>query len=261
MDIKNKRIIITGGASGIGKSMAQAFHLEGAESILISDINEAGAKKVAEEIEGFFIKTDVSYEDEINKLVSVAQEKMGGIDIFCSNVGIGGYENFLKLSSKDWKRMLDINFMSHVYATRSVLPKMLKNKSGYFVFTASAAGLISQIGSATYSVTKHAVVSLAEWIKITYGKYGIGVSCSCPQFVRTPMIDGLKRAPGSDNIIEPDIVATEVLESIKKNKFLVTPHPEVLDYLKYKVSDYDGWILGMQALQDQFLPETDSLKK
>ena len=261
MDIKNKRIVITGGASGIGKSMALAFHLEGAESILISDINEEGAKKVAEEIEGIFIKTDVSDEDEINKLVLFAQEKMGGIDVFCSNVGIGGYEDFIKLSSNDWKRMLEINFMSHVYATRKILPMMLKNKSGYFVFTASAAGLISQIGSATYSVTKHAVVSFAEWIKITYGKYGIGVSCSCPQFVRTPMIDGLKSAPGSDNIIEPEVVASEVLESIKKNKFLVTPHPEVLDYLKYKVSDYDGWISGMQTLQDKFLPEMNSLKK
>ena len=261
MDIKNKRIVITGGASGIGKSMALAFHLEGAESILISDINEEGAKKVAEEIKGIFLKTDVSDEDEINKLVLFAQEKMGGIDVFCSNVGIGGYEDFLKLSSKDWKRMLDINFMSHVYATRNVLPMMLKNKSGYFVFTASAAGLISQIGSATYSVTKHAVVSLAEWIKITYGKYGIGVSCSCPQFVRTPMTEGLQSAPGSDNIIEPGIVASDVLKAIEENKFLVTPHPEVLDYLKYKVSDYDRWISGMQDLQDKFLPKLNFIKK
>ena len=249
MDVKNKRVVITGAANGIGRAMAFAFHSAGAKSILVSDINENDAKTVSEKIKGSFIKTDVTKKPDIFNLLSKANEEFGGIDIFCSNVGVGDYEDFLKTTTDDWYQILNINLMSHIYITRKVLPNMLKQGSGYLVFTASAAGLLSMIGSASYSVTKHAVVSLAEWIKIMYGKFGIGVSCSCPMYVRTAMTEGMPNVP--HNMIEPEVVAEEVLKAIEQEQFLVTPHPEVLDYLKYKVSDYDGWISDMQDIQEK----------
>ena len=181
------------------------------------------------------------------------------IDIYCSNVGIGSYEDFLKLTNEQWKNMIDTNLMSHIYGVRHVLPKMLDRGSGHLVFTASAAGLLSQLGSVTYSVTKHAVVSLAEWLKITYGKLGIGVSCICPQAVRTAMTAQGAGVAGIDGMIEPDVVANDTLEAIQNDQFLVTPHKEVIDYIQFKAADYEGWIEGMQNLQEQYIDEIKSV--
>jgi short-subunit dehydrogenase len=183
------------------------------------------------------------------------------IDIYCSNVGIGSYEDFLKLTNEQWKNMIDTNLMSHIYGVRHVLPKMLDRGSGHLVFTASAAGLLSQLGSVTYSVTKHAVVSLAEWLKITYGKLGIGVSCICPQAVRTAMTAQGAGVAGIDGMIEPDVVANDTLEAIQNDQFLVTPHKEVIDYIQFKAADYEGWIEGMQNLQEQYIDEIKSVIK
>ena len=183
------------------------------------------------------------------------------IDIFCSNVGVGGYEDFLKLTNEQWKKMIDTNLMSHIYGVRHVLPKMLDRGSGHLVFTASAAGLLSQLGSVTYSVTKHAVVSLAEWLKITYGKLGIGVSCICPQAVRTPMTAQGAGVAGIDGIIEPDVVANDTLEAIQNDQFLVTPHQQVREYIQFKAADYEGWIERMQNLQEQYINEIKSVIK
>ena len=194
-------------------------------------------------------------------MIKESNDTYGGIDIFCSNVGIGAYEDFLKLTNAEWRKMFDTNLMSHIYVVRHVLPQMLERGSGYLVFTASAAGLLSQLGSVTYSVTKHAVVSLAEWLKITYGKMGIGVSCLCPQAVRTAMTAEGAGVAGIDGMIEPEVVADDVLESVESEQFLVTPHKEVLEYIKYKASDYDGWIDGMQYLQNKFIDEIDGLIK
>ena len=224
MKVKGKRVVITGAASGIGKSLAFAFHSACAGSVLVSDINEAGVQTVAAEIKSKGIVTDVTNEEDIIRLVKESNDHGGGIDIFCSNVGIGVYEDFLKLTNTEWRKMLDTNLMSHIYVVRHVLPQMLDRGSGYLVFTASAAGLLSQLGSVTYSVTKHAVVSLAEWLKITYGKMGIGVSCVCPQAVRTAMTAKGAGVAGIDGIIEPEVVADDVLESVESEQFLVTPH-------------------------------------
>jgi len=183
------------------------------------------------------------------------------IDIYCSNVGIGSYEDFLKLTNQQWKNMIDTNLMSHIYGVRHVLPKMLDRGSGHLVFTASAAGLLSQLGSVTYSVTKHAVVSLAEWLKITYGKLGIGVSCICPQAVRTAMTAQGAGVAGIDGMIEPDVVAKDTLEAIENDQFLVTPHKEVREYIQFKAADYEGWIEGMQNLQEQYIDEIKSVIK
>ena len=261
MKVKGKRVVITGAASGIGQSLAIAFHSACAAAVLVSDINEAGVQTVAAEIKSKGIVADVTNEQDIIRLVKESNNHCGGIDIFCSNVGIGAYEDFLKLTNTEWRKMFDTNLMSHIYVVRHVLPQMLERGSGYLVFTASAAGLLSQIGSVTYSVTKHAVVSFAEWLKITYGKMGIGVSCVCPQAVHTAMTAKGAGVAGIDGIIEPEVVADDVLEAVENERFLVTPHKEVLEYIKYKASDYEGWIDGMQNLQEKFIDEINDLIK
>ena len=235
-----------------------AFYNANVNNIIVSDINKDGVKDVAEKINGTAITADVTNEKDIIKIVNTS---IDDIDIFCSNVGIGGYEDFLKLSNDEWRKMIDTNLMSHIYGVRHVLPKMLDRGSGYLVFTASAAGLLSQLGSVTYSVTKHAVVSLAEWLKITYGKLGIGVSCICPQAVRTAMTAQGAGVAGIDGMIEPDVVANDTLEAIESDQFLVTPHKQVREYIQFKAADYEGWIEGMQKLQDSFIEEINSAIK
>ena len=235
-----------------------AFYNANVNNIIVSDINKDGVKDVAEKINGTAITADVTNEKDIIKIVNTS---IDDIDIFCSNVGIGGYEDFLKLSNDEWRKMIDTNLMSHIYGVRHVLPKMLDRGSGYLVFTASAAGLLSQLGSVTYSVTKHAVVSLAEWLKITYGKLGIGVSCICPQAVRTAMTAQGAGVAGVDGMIEPDVVANDTLEAIESDQFLVTPHKQVREYIQFKAADYEGWIEGMQKLQDSFIEEINSAIK
>ena len=177
---------------------------------------------------------------------------MGGIDIFCSNAGIGGTFGLLDVSTDDWQTIWDVNFMAHAHAAKHLIPQMLEQGSGYLVNTASAAGLLTQIGAAPYSVTKAAAVSLAEWIKITYGEKGIGVSCLCPQAVKTAMTAQGPGVAGVDGMIEADECAQDVIDAIKQERFLVTPHKEVLEYIKRKTSDYDRWISGMQKLQGRF---------
>ena len=235
-----------------------AFYNANVKNIIVSDMNESGVKDVAEKINGTAITSDVTNEKDVIRMVKTSTDK---IDIFCSNVGIGGYEDFLKLSNDEWRKMIDTNLMSHIYGVRHVLPKMLNRGSGYLVFTASAAGLLSQLGSVTYSVTKHAVVSLAEWLKITYGKLGIGVSCICPQAVRTAMTAQGAGVAGIDGMIEPDVVANDTLEAIERDQFLVTPHKQVREYIQFKAADYEGWIEGMQKLQDSFIEEINSAIK
>jgi len=261
MELKGKRVAVTGAASGIGKALTVAFHSAGAGAVIASDIDKAGVLAGAAKIKSKGIVTDVTNEQDIIRLIKECNDAYGGIDIFCSNVGIGVYEDFLKITNTEWRKMLDTNLMSHIYVVRHVLPQMLERGSGYLIFTSSAAGLLSQIGSVTYSVTKHAVVSLAEWLKITYGKMGIGVSCVCPQAVRTAMTAKGAGVAGIDGMIEPKVVADDVLEAVENEQFLVAPHKEVLEYIKYKASDYDGWINGMQNLQEKFIDEINDIIK
>ena len=251
MDIVDKRVVVTGAASGIGKALAVEFKNEKAIDVILVDLNE-DVLKVAEELgfSGFVL--NVGKEAEVKNLISFANEQMGGIDIFCSNAGIGGTFGLLDVSTDDWQTIWDVNFMAHAHAAKHLIPQMLEQGSGYLVNTASAAGLLTQIGAAPYSVTKAAAVSLAEWIKITYGEKGIGVSCLCPQAVKTAMTAQGPGVAGVDGMIEADECAQDVIDAIKQERFLVTPHKEVLEYIKRKTSDYDRWISGMQKLQGRF---------
>ena len=257
MEVENKRVIITGSANGIGSSLSRAFKERNVESMILVDLDELNNTKLSNEVGGIPYKADVGSEDDIIKLVEFAKQEMGGIDIFCSNAGISGAGGLLNTSNEDWSNIWNVNVMSHIHAAKHTLPIRLEQGSGYFMNTASAAGLLTQLGAAGYSVTKSAAVSFAEWLKITYGERGIGVSCLCPQGVRTPMVEDAPEIVGSlvsiDGLLEPDVVANEVIECIEKDQFLITPHPEVLEYMKIKASDPDRWINGMQSLATQLI--------
>ena len=252
MEIENKRVVVTGGASGIGKALCEAFQVSGAKSIVVVDMNYEDAKRTADSTGGLAIKANVAFEEDIQNVIEEANKFAGGIDIFCSNAGIIGVPGFMEASVEDWNNMWSVNVMSHIHAAKHVLPQMLERGEGYLVNTASAAGLQTQIGAAGYAVTKNAAVSFAEWIKITYGEKGIGVSCLCPQAVRTAMTAGGPGVAGVDGMLEPDVVAQDVLDAIKEEKFLILPHKEVAEYVKRKGNDRDRWILGMQRLQKQY---------
>ncbi len=189
MDVRDRVAVVTGGASGIGRSLCLAFAARGAAAVVVADTDAAGAAAVAQEITSRGEKAlaapgDMSREPDVRALVARAEEAFGRIDVFCSNAGIivaGGVE----VPDPAWSRIWAINVQSHVYVARAVLPGMLARGEGYLVITASAAGLLTQLGSAPYAVTKHAAVALAEWLAITHGDQGIGVSCLCPQAVTT----------------------------------------------------------------------------
>ena len=251
MNIENKVVVVTGAASGIGRALAQAFKNARADKVYIADLNEEGLAETADLMDGIAIKTDVSKESEIKSLVEEVN-KENDIDIFCSNAGIGGEFGLLDTTAQGWQSIWDINVMSHIHAAKYCLPNMLKRESGYFMNTASAAGLLTQIGAAPYPVTKAAAVSFAEWLKITYGSNGIGVTCLCPQAVRTAMTANGPGVAGVDGMIEPEECAAEVLDAIINERFLAAPHKEVLEYVSRKGNDRDRWISGMQRLQTQF---------
>ena len=266
MKVENKRVVITGSANGIGSSLSRIFRDRNVESMLLVDLDESNNLELANEVGGIPYKADVGNEDDIINLIEFAKQEMGGIDIFCSNAGISGAGGLLSTSNDDWSNIWNVNVMSHIHAAKHSLPIMLEQGSGYFMNTASAAGLLTQLGAAGYSVTKSAAVSFAEWLKITYGERGIGVSCLCPQGVRTPMVEDAPEIVGSlvsiDGLLEPDEVANEVIDCIEKDQFLITPHPEVLEYMKIKASDPDRWINGMQSLTKQLVeafPEAKSM--
>jgi NAD(P)-dependent dehydrogenase (short-subunit alcohol dehydrogenase family) len=198
----------------------------------------------------------VGSESDIQLLVDDVLKKHGQIDLFCSNAGIG-VEGDCDVTNRDWHRIWEINTMSHVYAARHVLPGMLARKDGYLLQTVSAAGLLTQIGSAPYAVTKHAALALAEWLSITYGDQGIKVSALCPQGVKTRMLEKAEFGGGTfllEGALEPDQVAEAVVKGLEEEHFLILPHPEVLEYIRRKTSDYDRWIRGMRRLQASMVP-------
>jgi NAD(P)-dependent dehydrogenase (short-subunit alcohol dehydrogenase family) len=252
MELKDKVIVVTGAASGIGRAMAQRFAAEGAAKVACADRNEAGARETAESIGGLAFATDVSREQDIVDLIEAVESQAGPIDLFCSNAGIG-VGGGAEASNDAWQRIWDINVMAHVWAARHLVPRMIARGGGYLLNTSSAAGLLSQIGSAPYAVTKHAAVGLAEWLAITHGDQGIKVSVLCPQAVRTAMTAGNPDGVASiDGMMEPDTVAEACVRAIQAEEFLILPHPEVLDYMRRKTSDYGRWIGGMRKLNRRF---------
>ncbi|HEV3315653.1 MAG TPA: SDR family oxidoreductase [Candidatus Angelobacter sp.] len=271
MQIQGKVVVVTGGSNGIGRALSRAFAAQGARAVVIADRDEKGGQQVAQEIvaqksvaqksvaqktEGTFLLTDVSKEADVNRLVENTTRQFGQVDIFCSNAGIG-VDGGPEASNADWQRIWEINVMAHVYAARAVLPQMLARKEGYLVQTVSAAGLLSQIGSAPYSVTKHAAQSFAEWLAITYGDQGIRVSALCPQGVRTNMLLQAEFGGGAflmEGALEPDQVAAEVMKAIAEEKFLILPHPEVARYFQNRANDNERWLRGMRKLQAKIVP-------
>lgn len=252
MELKNKAIVITGAASGIGRAMARRFRQEGAGKLVLADVDAAGLDAVAAETDGLAVVTDVSDEAAVTRLIETAEHECGHIDLLCSNAGIapdGGVET----ETAVWQQVWEINLMAHVWAAHAALPRMLERGEGYLLNTASAAGLLSQIGSAPYAVTKHAAVGLAEWLAITHGDNGIRVSVLCPQAVRTAMAAGREGGVAAvDGIMEPEVLCDFVVEALADERFLILPHPEVLTYMRRKTDDYDRWIGGMRRLQARY---------
>ena len=255
MEVKGKIAVITGGASGIGAALARRFHAEGAKAVAVADLQADLLNEVAAEIGGLAVPCNVANESEIQALVAKVEQELGPIDIFCSNAGIArlGEED---VANDEWQLNWDIHVMAHVYAVRAVAPKMAERGGGYLINTASAAGLLSHIQSATYSVTKHAAVAFAEWVSIKYRDKGVIVSVLAPQAVRTPMTD---RADGAsvasvDGMIEPEKLADCVIETMGREEFLMIPHPIVRNYMMRKTEDVDRWLIGMNRWRNKAGP-------
>ena len=249
MEITNKVIVVTGGAGGIGLAIAKEFIKESPKIVILVDISFKNFNLKDEKI--LCQECDVTNELSFQNLIDKINLDFGLIDIFCSNAGILSLGNE-QTSNEDWSKNWNLHVMSHVFAAKKLLPDMLKRGSGYFVNTASAAGLLSHIDSITYSTTKHAAIGLAEWLAITYGKKGIGVSILCPQAVETAMTKGReKEVSALDGMMKPEDVAKDVINAIKDEDFLISPHDEVVGYFQNKANNYSRWIGGMQKLKNR----------
>ncbi|MBX3653719.1 MAG: SDR family oxidoreductase [Ramlibacter sp.] len=248
MELKGKVAIVTGGASGIGEGLAVRLAAEGARGIVVADVDLERAQSVAAAVGGVAMRCDVSREADIQALVAATCERFGQVDAYFSNAGILGRPGGIDLEDPLWDKMWQIHGMAHVWAARAVVPAMVARGEGAFLVTASAAGLLNIVESAPYGVTKHAAVAIAEWLRIAYGRQGVRVACLCPQSVRTGMVTGDGGSAGQDGILMPAQVAEAVIATFREEKFLVLPHPEVLDYFRVKGQDYDRWIGGMQKL-------------
>lgn len=255
MELRDKVVLVTGGANGIGRALCQRFVVEGVRGLAIVDREAKGAQELALELGPTTIglAADVAREADVVSAVRATEERFGPIDLLVSNAGIGTGGG-VEAPNEAWQQIWEVNLMAHVYAARAVLPGMLARGEGYLLHTASAAGLLTNIGAAPYSVTKHAAVGLAEWLAITHGDQGIKVSCLCPQGVRTNMLlAGADDAAGAvvlaQGAIEPEVVAEAVVQGLAAETFLILPHPEVLTHFQRKAGDYDRWLGGMRKLQ------------
>ncbi len=257
MELNSKVAVITGGTGGIGQAMARAFLAEGAEAVVISDLDASKVQSTAAEIGCDGLACDVTNEAQVVKLIDFALEKHGRIDLFCSNAGAPtGEGGLLDDANEVWQGQWDLHVMAHVYASRAVLPGMIERGDGYILITASAAGLLAALGSAPYSVTKAAAVKLAELIAITHGDDGIKASVLCPQGVNTAMAPKSLGDGQTDGIIEPEELAETVIATLREERFHVLPHPEVEEYVRRKGNDIDRWIGGMQRLRRRSLDQT-----
>ena len=260
MQLEGKIVVVTGAGSGIGKALVKKFISEGAKAVVAVDINAETSLQTASELGCIAMSADVAKEDDIIRIIEDTEKEIGPIDLFCNNAGIAIGESE-QSSNKEWQAIWEINVMSHVYAARHLVPRMIKRGGGYFLNTASAAGLLNQIGGAAYGTSKHAAVGFGEWLAMTYAHQGIKVSLLCPQAVRTAMTanaedQGTKAAAG-DGMMEPDQLADIVVEHLERDAFLILTHPEVKAYMERKSSDYDRWISGMNRLQQTLAESQD----
>ena len=252
MEINHKVIVVTGAGSGIGRALVNKFMTEGAKQVIAVDINATNVTETAEMYACLAMTADVACEADMVRVINDIESQVGPIDLFCSNAGLAAGPSE-QSPDEEWQISWDVNVMAHVYAARHLVPRMIKRGGGYFLNTASAAGLLNQIGGAAYGVTKHAAVGFGEWLALTYGHQGIKVSLLCPQAVRTAMTatdpdeigaEGLQAAAG-DGMLEADVVADIVATGLREESFLILPHPEVTQYMQRKTADYDRWIKGM----------------
>ncbi|MBM3725182.1 MAG: SDR family oxidoreductase [Acidobacteria bacterium] len=253
MKVTGLSVVVTGGANGIGRALARRFAREGARGVLIADRDEAGARVTAEEVGGIAVAADLGTEEGVRAAITAAEAAFGHVDLFCANAGIG-LEGGAEVPDAEWQRIWNINVMSHVWAARALVPGMIARGSGAFLQTVSAAGLLMQIGSAPYSVTKHAALSFAEWLAVTYGDQGIQVFALCPQGVKTNMLFNAEFGNSAfllETALDPDQVAEAVVQGFEAGNFLILPHPEVAEFFRRKAADYDRWLRGMRKLQDK----------
>lgn len=255
MDFQGKVVVVTGGASGIGRALCEAFAAAGARGVVVSDLDGDGAQAVASAIgpQALAVRTDVAQADQVQALVDQATVRFGQVDIFCSNAGILSRTD-ADASAATWQRHWDVNLMAHVHAANAVLPQMLARGEGWLLQTASAAGLLSQVNAAPYSVTKHAAVGFAEWLSIAHGDAGIHVTCLCPQGVKTPMMLSADSDTGrpsflGDGALDASVVAQCALDALREGRFLALPHAEVLTFWQRKTADVDRWLRGMRRLR------------
>jgi NAD(P)-dependent dehydrogenase (short-subunit alcohol dehydrogenase family) len=251
VQLKDKIAVVTGAGSGIGKALVQKFMAEGARAVVAVDINADTAEQTAAELGCVAMSADVTNENDIIRIIEDTERDIGPIDLFCSNAGIAVGANE-QSPNEEWQLIWEVNVMSHVYAARHLVPRMIQRGGGYFLNTASAAGLLNQIGGAAYGTTKHAAVGFAEWLALTYAHEGIKVSLLCPQAVRTAMTadsdDDATKAASNDGMMEPDALADIVVDHLERETFLILTHEEVKVYMQRKTSDYDRWIGGMNRL-------------
>jgi NAD(P)-dependent dehydrogenase (short-subunit alcohol dehydrogenase family) len=254
VDVAGAVAVVTGGAGGIGRALALALADAGAAGVVVADLDGDAAAKVAAEIGAHArgVGCDVADHGQVRALIDGAEEAFGPVGLFCANAGIA-VGTGLEEDDSVWERALAVNVRAHICAARHLVPRWLERGGGYFLATASAAGLLTQIGSAPYAVTKHAAVAFAEWLSVTYGEQGIGVSCLCPMGVNTAMLEAddiaVRTVTTAGAVLEPEEVAAAALEAIAAERFLVLPHPEVLTFFRRKADDYDRWLAGMRRLQ------------
>ena len=254
MELEGRVAVVTGGASGIGRALAQRFAREGAAAVVVADLDRARAEAAAAEIGDIAVGVAVDVTDEVRvrSLVDEAQRRFGRIDVFCSNAGGIGLAG-IEASDATWQRLWQLHVMSHVYAARAVVPGMVERGEGYLVQTASAGGLLTTIGDAPYTTTKSAAIALAEWLSITYGDAGIRVSCLCPLGVNTELLREARSAARGDaspspSDLEPDDVADAVIDAMRAERFLVLPQPEVAEFVRHKIEDRDHWLAAMRRI-------------